>query len=580
MFESISNIVDPQQKKSLINLARTRLTDKHRGDHQQYVQDLENNYDILNRYVEAYGWPTTAKLETLGITPEDALALETSAFLSIQHLDANIVPRLFATNPKIDVNKLSATEWQSRLAIDDIPRRQAEMLNIMRRDNAHPAMICYLTDRFLRDQNLPQEFGTQIYPIQAANQAINIAEQTYSLAEVAADVFLQNQLITKRNSKGFEEQHIFAIGQTKQPLQFLDQGMLIAFNAFAEINTKVDQDIHLVKAAIIAHGDKCYSYGRMTDNLPQDNSQISEVKDFIFKLLNLSQDTDINLVSQALASGGDNEYKQKLTQAVAKIKNNEEAYNRQTEHKCNLYTKIADDLNNGLVVKLLQKTINLTVKEQSMTSLPQSCCHGDLTAANIMVNRNGGMTLIDFDELYYGPRVKDLVELMSNNFAIYPKENFRTEPNLSSMKQTIKAFDQEVGLTGAEFESLVSLLESRLLIYSTRRLSNININEMAQNDLEIGRLNEIISKAQPYESITLMNRQLEQLDSVTSMVKEVMSEKIAEISKGNVGQIIDTAKASASAKLSVQEVTEQDSLPKAPAVSKVQVQPPAPGYSK
>lgn len=224
MFESVNQIQDEQIRSDVISLIATRITDRHKGDHEKYVQDLEANYETLDNFVESHGWPTVDKLTALGISEEDALAVETSAFLCVQHLDANIGPRLKASST---TEEQVGRTWKEELEDSRVIERQEKMLLIMKEAGANKGMICYLTDRNLRDKDLPQKYCTQYYPLGQRGQ-IEINGDVHSLDDLKVDnPELIKGLLDKRMADGLTETSIFSLEkESHQPLQFLPQDML------------------------------------------------------------------------------------------------------------------------------------------------------------------------------------------------------------------------------------------------------------------------------------------------------------------------------------------------------------------
>ncbi len=170
MFESFKKITTSNQiKEALLAIVATRVTDffpdtngqSPTEEHfAQYTSMVEANYKTLKSYTDQHGWPSKEKLTKMGLSQEDALAVETSAFLCIQHLDTNITPRIKAKHYDITGQELAST-WQDKLGNDRVVERQREMLELMEKDGANRGFCCYLTDRVLRNSNQPQLFGTQ-----------------------------------------------------------------------------------------------------------------------------------------------------------------------------------------------------------------------------------------------------------------------------------------------------------------------------------------------------------------------------------------------------------------------------------
>lgn len=237
-LDSVSNIADLDLRRKVISVLKTRLADRHMGDHGAYVDALEKNYDGLKSLTDKFGWPSVEKLKGQGVSQEDAAAIEVSAFLCVQHLDANIVPRLLANNPSLSPNDMN-DRWKDMLEADKVVERQAEMLSLMKKDGASPELVCYLTDRNLRNKDENQEFGTQYYPPPIEYQGkIDLDGWAVGFETMGADENLRSMLIEKRKNAGLSEESIAAIDKCG-PLQFLSQDML-GFLAGSKVDLRDD----------------------------------------------------------------------------------------------------------------------------------------------------------------------------------------------------------------------------------------------------------------------------------------------------------------------------------------------------
>jgi len=229
MFESLKNITSSGEREALLSIVDTRMTDyfpdtggkRPTQEHfAQYSSMVEANYETLKSYTDQHGWPSQEKLTKMGLSQEDALAVETSAFLCVQHLDANITPRIKAGHYDITGQELAST-WQGKLSEDRVVERQSEMLSLMQEDGANRGFCCYLTDRVLRNSDQPQLFGTQ-----GSLSSFGIGEEKppqISLPNgeiVSIDVAMSSHdFLARRNSSGLSQD--MESLQTHNPLSFV-----------------------------------------------------------------------------------------------------------------------------------------------------------------------------------------------------------------------------------------------------------------------------------------------------------------------------------------------------------------------
>ena len=231
MFESLRNITNSTEREALVSIVETRTTDyfpdtsgKHPAQEHfaQYSTMVEENYKTLKSYTDQYGWPSQDKLTKIGLSQKDALAVETAAFLCVQHLDANITPRIKAENYDITGQDIAST-WQDKLSDSRVVGRQSEMLSLMKEDGANGGFCCYLTDRTLRNSDQPQLFGTQ-----GSLSSFGIGDEKppqISLPSgdiVSIDVAISNSgFLARRNSSGLSQD--MESLQTHNPLSFVKE---------------------------------------------------------------------------------------------------------------------------------------------------------------------------------------------------------------------------------------------------------------------------------------------------------------------------------------------------------------------
>ena len=100
----------------------------------------QRNLALVTAFVRQHGWPSEKK---------DGLAVETAAFLMVQHADGNM-----ACAPN---------------ALAETTQKQLALLTVMQQE-AKPAFTAFVTDRVLRNSGQPQRYGTQLTPAEHAGE--------------------------------------------------------------------------------------------------------------------------------------------------------------------------------------------------------------------------------------------------------------------------------------------------------------------------------------------------------------------------------------------------------------------------